>query len=301
MKFFNSKKKQKLFIILMLTWPIIHWLIFTLYMNIQTLIYSFKHFNHFKGKMQFVLFNNYIELFDMFMNNTNSIAIAFRNTFLWLLLNVFVIVPIALLVAYILSKKVPFYRFFNTVFFIPNIVSIVILTMIWAFMWDPNQGVVNGLLDILGLSQYKMVWLGDHRTALGNVFLYCVWAGIGWNNLIIGGAISKIPSEIFEAAAIDGVDNFREFIHIILPSVWPTIATVTLIGSAAAFRVFLHPKLLTNGKYDTASVALKLVESVTDTGEYGMASSIGITIAVLGFIAVYIIKYQLDRVEKYWS
>ncbi|MEW9121557.1 MAG: sugar ABC transporter permease [Thermotaleaceae bacterium] len=293
--------KKIVFIISMLGWPLLNWFVFTLYMNIQTFLYSFQRLNKFTGKMRFAGLENYLELFQKISNNTASYGVAFRNTFLWLGLNVLVIVPISLIVAYVLSKKIPLYRFFNTVLFIPNIISIVILTMVWSFMWAPNQGIVNGLLDLLGMVQYKRIWLGDHRTALGVVFLYCVWAGIGWNNLILGGAIAKIPKEILESAQLDGASNWQEFIHIIIPNVWPTISTVTIIGATAAFRVFLHPKLLTNGEYGTSNIALKVVDEVLGEGNYGLASAAGITMAILGFITVYMIKAYLDRMEKKWS
>ena len=297
----GNKWENRIFIASMIGWPVIHWLIFVLYMNIQTISYSFQRFNKFIGIMQFVGFDNYVDLYDMILNNTEGYAIAFRNTLLWLMLNVFAIIPIALVVAYFLSKRIPLSRFYNTVFFIPNIISIVILTMIWAFMWSPDQGVINGLLDLTGLSQFKRVWLGDYKTALPVIFVYCVWAGIGWNNLILGGAISKIPKEIFEAAQIDGVSNIQEFFYIVIPSVWSTIVTVAIIGAAAAFRVFLHPQLLTNGQYDTASVALKLVESVVTTGDYGLASATGITLTIIGFIIVYIIRHYMDKLDNHWS
>ncbi|AOT72449.1 carbohydrate ABC transporter permease [Geosporobacter ferrireducens] len=293
--------KKIFFIISMLGWPLLNWCIFIFYMNIQTFLYSFQRLNKFTGKMRFSGLENYMELFQKISDNTASYGVAFRNTFLWLGLNVLVIVPISLVVAYILSKKIPFYRFFNTILFIPNIISIVILTMVWSFMWAPNQGIVNGLLDLLGMVQYKRIWLGDHRTALGVVFLYCVWAGIGWNNLILGGAIAKIPKEILESAQLDGVSHWQEFVHIIIPNVWPTISTITIIGATAAFRVFLHPKLLTNGEYGTSNIALKVVDEVLGEGNYGLASAAGITMAIFGFIVVYMIKAYLDRMEKKWS
>lgn len=297
----KKNTSKKIFIVAMLAWPLLHWAIFTLYMNIQTVVYSVQRFNYYIGDWQFVKFKNYSKLFDYILTNTDNFGIAFRNTFLWLGLNVFVIIPIALVVAYFLTKKIPLYRFFSSVFFIPNIISIVVLTMAWSFMWHPTQGVVNSILDIIGLGSLKQTWLGNSSTALGNVFLYCVWAGIGWNNLILSGAIGKIPKEILEASELDGVTNVQEFFHIIIPSIWPTIVTVVIIGAAAAFRVFLQPQLLTNGQYGTTSVPLRVVETVTEDSGYGLASAAGLTIAVLGFIAVYIIKSLLDRLGKKWE
>lgn len=299
----KKDKSKKVFIFLMLLWPVFHWLIFTLYMNVQTVLYSFQRLNKFTGKMRMAGLENYVELFDKIINNTASYGTAFRNTFLWLGLNVLIIVPLSLIIAYVLSKKIPFYRFFNAVLFIPNIISIVVLTMVWSFVWAPNHGVVNELLKMLGLSNLTRVWLGDPDTALINIFIYCVWAGIGFNNLILSGAIAKIPKSILESAEVDGISNWQEFIYIVIPSIWPTITTVTILGATAAFRVFLHPQLLTNGQYGTSTIALKVVEEViggstSSGGSYGLASAAGFSMAVLGFIAVYIIKKFLDKKEK---
>lgn len=301
----NNKTKKRLFIVTILAWPVLHWLVFTLYMNFQTVIYSFERFNIFTAKMQFVMFDNYKDLFDNIISNTDSFGIAFRNMFFWLVLNVFVIIPLAMIVAYVLSKKVPLYKFYSTVFFIPNIVSIVILTMLWGFMWAPNNGIINGILDMLKLGNLKHVWLGDPKTALPVVFIYCVWAGIGWCNLILSGAIGKISPDMLEAAALDGVTNLQEFFYIIIPSIWTTVVTIVIIYAADSFRVFLTPQLLTNGQYDTTSVALKIVEYVTGNGsggsDYGVASAAGVMIAVVGFICVYTIKFFIEKLDKKWS
>lgn len=297
----KNKKNNKLFVICMLAWPVLHWLVFTLFMNLQTIVYSFQRLNKFTGKMRGAGMENYIELFEKIANNVASYGSAFKNTFLWLGLNIFVLVPISLVVAYFLSKKIPFYRFFNAVLFIPNIISIVVLTMVWSFIWAPNHGLINELLTKLGLENLTRVWLGDPNTALKNIFVYCVWAGIGFNNLILSGAIAKIPKEILESAELDGISNWQEFIHIIIPSIWPTISTVTILGATAAFRVFLHPQLLTNGEYGTSTIALKVVEEVKSGEGYGLASAAGVTMAILGFIAVSIIKKFLDKKERDWS
>lgn len=297
----KENTRRKIFIVTLLAWPVIQWLVFTLYMNLQTVSYSFQRFNIFQGKMQFVKLENYRDLFSNIVSNTDSFGVAFRNMFLWLILNVFVIVPISLVVSYVLSKKVPLHKFYSTVFFIPNIISIVILTMLWGFMWDPNNGMINGFLTLAGLGKFKHVWLGDPKTALPIVFIYCVWAGIGWCNLILTGAIGKISPDILEAASLDGVTNFQEFFHIIVPSVWSTVVTIVIIYAADSFKVFLTPQLLTNGQYDTTSVALKIVNLVTEGNDYGVACAAGVMIAVVGFISVYIIKYFMEKLENKWS
>lgn len=296
----KTKTKVNIFAYCMIIWPLIHWLIFTLYMNLQTVNYSFQRWNQYLGITQFVGFDNYKDFFVKIFNNYEEYALAFRNTLLFIPFNVLVILPISLFIAYCLSKKIPFSSLYETVFFLPSIISIVILTMTWQFMFDPMLGVVNGLLDMVGLSGLKQTWLGDDKTALPVIFAFCLWAGIGWNTLVLSGAVRNIPKELFESAEIDGITPGKEFTKIVIPTIWPTINTLIIMGIASAFVVYLQPQLLTNGQYGTMTVALKTVKTVL-SGDYGLASATGIAIGVCGFTVTYIIKFFTDKIDKRWS
>lgn len=284
----------------MLAWPVVHWLVFSLYLNIQTVISSFLRWNPYLGVIQNVGFYNYSNFINKIIHNIEDYGIAFRNTFLFIPLTILVLLPISIFVSYILYRKIPMHKLYSSIFFLPSLISIVILTLAWGFMWDPNRGVVNGLLGALGLENLQRTWLGDNSTALLVIFLYCIWAGIGFNNLIISGAINNISKEIFESAKMDGISSVQELIYIIIPSSWPTISTLAIMGTAGAFSMYLQPYLLTGGQYGTTTVALKTVNTVM-SGDYGLASASGIAIGVMGFIVTISVKSIIDRGDKKWG
>lgn len=287
-------KKNRVFIGSMLIVPVLHYLVFVVYVNYQTVINSFKRWNAYTGNIDFVAFLNYKNVIEGLFDKI-EIQMAVRNTLLWIPLNVFVLIPLSFFVAYALSKKIRFSKFYKVVFFFPSIISIVVITMVFAFMLNPNIGIVNSILEMIGLGSLTRTWLGDPSTALGTVFFFCVWAGIGFNNVIIGGAISKIPKSIFEVGQVLGVSPIREMFQVVLPLVQPTISTLVILGTSSSFAIFLQSKLLTNGgpNFATNTAALQIVQYVID-GNYGEASAFGIMLAIVGVVVTVIIKRILD-------
>lgn len=279
----------------MLAFPVAHYLVFTVYVNFQTVLYSFKRWNAYTGNIDWVGFSNYRTIVENLFSDP-PFRHAFVNTFLWIGLNVLVLVPASLMVAYILSKKVRLHHFYRIVYFFPSILSIVIVTMVFSFMVNPNMGIVNPILGALGLESWQRAWLGNPDTALPTVFFYCVWAGIGMNCAILMGAISRIPQEMYEVGKLDGITKAREITTIVIPLIWPTISTLVIIGTSAAFTVFLQSQLLTNGgpNFVTNTAALQIVNLVREA-EYGVASAFGLLLALVGFAVTWTIKRFLDR------
>lgn len=294
-----TDKKKYIFIILLLAWPVLHWLVFSLYLNIQTLFYSFERWHPYTGKQIFVGLSNYMTFLSDLFAGREGYATAVSNVFKWLFFNDFVLLPLSFLTACALSKKLPLTRLFRTIFFIPNLVSVVVLTMTWRFMWAPT-GVVNGILDTIGLGSLSQNWLGSYTTAFPNILMYCLWAGIGWNCVVLGGAIARISPEILESARIDGITPMREIFSIILPSVWPTISTLLVIYTSGSFTVFLQSSLLTEGGYGTSTIALQLVKMVQG-GDYGLASAMGIIIGILGFVVVGLLRFLMGKLDEKWG
>lgn len=289
--------KRGLFITVMLAWPLIHYLVFGLYLQIQTLLYSFKNWNPYTGKQTWVGFDNYISALKS-MTNDGVWTSAIKNSLLFIPVNMLSIV-LSLMVALVLYRKIPFSRFYRIVYFFPSIISIVVVTMVFSFALNPTQGIVNGLLDLVGLESWKRAWLGDTRTALNGVFVFCIWAGIGWNNVILTGALQRIPADYFEVGKLDGINFWKELIYIVLPISWPTISTLIILGTSGAFTIFLQPMLLTNGGpfNSSTTVALEMYRLVVEKNSYGLAAAYGMIFAVIGFIVVWTIKWLTERVE----
>lgn len=294
-----SSWKRKLFIVAMLAYPVLHFLVFNVFVNLQTFAYSVQRWSMLDGSVRWVMLENYVDIIK-YIRTDHVYKSAVINTLLWIPLNVLVMLPLSLCVAYWLSRKIRFHNFYRIVYFFPSIISIVVITMVFSFAVSPTTGIVNNVLGALGLEQWQLAWLGDPRTALGTVFFFCVWAGIGLYAAILLGAITRISSDLFEVARLEGMSRWRELRSIIIPLVWPTISTLIVIGTSAAFTIFLQPKLLTKGgpNFSTNTVTLQIV-TLVQKGDYGLASAFGVLLLLVGLSITVLIKFLIDRKETY--
>jgi ABC-type sugar transport system permease subunit len=294
----SAKNKSKLFIIGMLAFPIVHFLIFFVYINISTITLCFQRLNYATGKVEFVGFANFIDFFGR-LHTDRVLPMAITNSILFIPITNFVLLPISFIFAYILYKKLPFYKLFRTLFFLPSIISIVILTMVFSFMFDSTFGVFNDFLKFLHLGSLQHVWFGDPKTAMPMVYIYCIWAGVGMNIVLLSGAITRIPFEIIEYGKLEGIGMIRELFQVIFPMIWPTISTVFILGTTSAFVIFLQPQLLTNGGPNGASytIALYIVQQ-TLNGSIYFAATVGIFVSLIGVTLIMTVKAILDRIGQ---
>jgi len=295
----TRKRTRQLFIFSMLAYPVLHYLIFNVYVNIQTIIYAFKRWNAYTGNIDWVNFANFTSIFELIGENY-VYRTAVVNTLLWIPLHVLVMIPLSIAIAYLMSLKIKFHNFYRVVLFFPTIISIVVITMVFSFAVSPTIGIVNSLLGFVGLEHLQHSWLGDTRTALWTVFFFCVWSGTGLFVAILLGAITRIPEDLFEVAKLEGITRRRELQLIVIPLIWPTITTLIVIGTGTAFTVFLQSKLLTNGgpNFSTNTVTYQIV-TLVGTGEFGLAAALGVLLGIVGMAVTYVIKYVVELRESY--
>lgn len=165
------------------------------------------------------------------------------SVFLW---NDFVIVPISLFCAFILYKKMPLGGAFKVIFFLPSIISVVVLTLAYRFMFDASFGFIPELLESIGLGDKVPFdgYFADKNYAWWMILLYGLWSGIGYNIVLVSGAMARIPEEIIEAGKLDGLSTFRELFSVTIPLIGPTLGTLLLLGTTVIFTYFLQPQLL---------------------------------------------------------
>ena len=142
------------------------------------------------------------------------------------------------LLALALATQLRGYRVFQTIVFMPNIISLVMVGFIWVMLLNPQIGLINQFFRSVGLGTFARTWLGDPDIALTVVILVNVWRNVGFYILILLAAILNIPPELFEAAYIDGATNRRIVWHIVLPLVKPTFQTLTILLFIWSFNVF---------------------------------------------------------------
>jgi multiple sugar transport system permease protein/N-acetylglucosamine transport system permease protein len=298
-RIFKRKTKDTAFIIFMLSFAAAHFLIFWLYVNINTIVMSFMRFNTQTAQYEWYGFTRFANIFrDMIMGRDPLMVNSLKNSLCSFPVQNFIILPLSFIAAFYLFKKVPMSNMFRVIFFLPSIISIVVLTMSFRFMFHADFGPANKLVETLfGLKPDYFSSMSP--TVMPMVFLFGVWAGLGYNIILINGAMGRIPKEILEYGRLDGVSLSREMFQIILPLVWPTISTLFILGSLAIFSFYLQPMLLvgSSGGYmgRGSTVALQVMYMVQN-GSGNDAAATGLFFSVIGVPFVMLIKWIMGKI-----
>ena len=217
----SQKKNKRIFLLLCTVPTLVLFCLFTIYPLFDGLYMSFYKWSGLSGKKTFLGLGNYQRLL-----TDSVVGKTILNDYFLVVVKVIFIMALALLFAVVLTQLKPrgtaFYRF---VYFFPNVMPVVTTAILWTFIFSSNMGLLNALLDLVGLGNLQRGWLGDLHTALPCIAVVLIWAGIGLFMLMLMGAISNIPQDIYEAAEIDGAGKWRQFFRITIPLIWPQIKT----------------------------------------------------------------------------
>ena len=196
------------------------------------------------GDATFVGIKNYISLL---LDNKYEFWQSVGHSFIVLFLSVFVQETIAMVLALILAKGVKGESFFRTAVFIPMVVSTVVIAQLFLKIYNPNYGLLNTMLESLGLGRWANEWLGDPKIAIWAVFIPLIWQYIGYHMLLFYGAIKSLSTDILEAARIDGANYFQISTRIILPLIVPMIETCVVLAVVGSLKTFDFVYVMTNG------------------------------------------------------
>lgn len=298
----TRKQKRLLFVWGMLALPLLQWLVFFLYVNIDSVVMSFQTMNYKTGAIEWTL-NNY-KRFIYEWNALPQIKNAVKNSMLAGANNLLLIL-ISLILSYFFYKKIPGRNFFRVVYFLPSIISIVIYTMVFKFMFDTSVGPINIILQAFGMNAVDLPsWFGDTNLAFLLVLLYCLWVGTGYNILIMGAAMENLPEDVMEYSRLEGVSWFRELFQIVVPMIWPTLA-VSILGSVTTiFTLFIQVDLLTEGGPGGASQTIAylvngLVKGANADLEWGAA--MGFCFTLVATPIVILLKKLLDKIGEHFG
>ena len=255
--------------------------------------YSLFDWNGF-GEGIFVGFSNYAKMFQdkVFLRSAvNSLLLGFVTLVTQL--------PLALLLALLLTSGIKREGFYRTVFFIPMTLSSVVIGQLWLKIYNPNYGVLNTLLGVLGLESLQRNWLGDVNTALFSAFVPIIWQNVGYHMLLLYTSINSISKDILEAAKLDGASGVKAARYITIPLVKPmlrTCAIFVVIGSLKAFDMIY---VLTNGGpvHMTEVPSSLMFSSIFNLNKYGYGSAISIFI-VVECIVMAVILQKVFRVKE---
>ncbi len=221
-----------------------------------------------------------------------------KNNVLWALVAGLIQVPLAMLMALILSKKPRGWKFFRTVYFLPQVISGIALAMLWSAMYNSEFGLINGLLRVIGLGEYATNWLGNINTAFPCMLIYWVFY-IGYYMVIMLADITNIDESYYEAAQIDGADGIRQHIHITIPLIRGSFQTCVTLAMIFGLRTFEQVYLLTNGgPANRTSVLVLYLYNQMKTNDYGGANASSVMLILTGACVILIIRGIFAKINK---
>jgi raffinose/stachyose/melibiose transport system permease protein len=243
--------------------------------------------------MKFTGLMNFFRVF-----SDSKFWVAMKNISWFMILTLATQLPIGLLLAVLLNTKFKGYKFFKTLFFVPQVLSPTVVALVWYFILMP-VGVLNNILKIIGLESLARSWLVEPSTAMTSIILVTTWIGVGFHMTVTYAAISGIPDEILESALLEGCTGLKNVLKIIVPMIWETIVSCIIIIVTAVLKQFEMVFIMTeggpNGLTDVPSTIL--YKEAFRYNDFGKGSAISVLIFTFS-IALTLLSLWLTRRER---
>lgn len=287
-------KKKKLnrgssvFLWVMLFFPVVQWLVFWLYININSILLAFQY-----ARGGWTLFNFRV-FFQSVSSSDGTLFMAFKNTFAFFFLDLLFIMPACFVVSYFIYKKITWYKVFRIVLYLPTIISGVVMTTVFEQIIAP-EGPVGLLLSSFGVDPVP-AFLSNSDYAMKTLMVYNVWTGLGGSMLLFCGAMSRIPTEVIEAAKLDGCRSGREMISIILPMIWPTLSVLIINMCTAIFSASGPILLLTQGGFGTYTLSYWIYEQVYISNSYNSVAATGLVCTLVAVPFILLVRWGVEKV-----
>lgn len=230
----------------------------------------------------FIGLSNYIELFT---NGSIKFMTALKNSMWLAFFSVFVQLPFSLLLALLLGRKPKRERAFLSIFFMPVLISTVVIGQLWLKIYNPDYGLLNRFLDVVNLGSWKHVWVGEVKTALGAIIVPTIWQYIGYHMLLMYAGVKGVSTDLREAAMLDGASPWQVDRYIVIPIIKPIIRVSVIFAVTGSLKTYDLVRILTEGgPFQTTEVPSTLLENMLFLrNRYGMGSTISVMLILLCF------------------
>jgi len=281
--------RKKILPYLLVSPYVIHFFLFVAFPVGFSILLTFHKWNII-SPMEFTGLNNYIRLF-----NDKTFLKSMGNTIIFLLIHIPLQIIFALFLAEILNQKIKLRGVFRGAFFLPVIVSGVVVTILWQQLYGYDTGLLNRLLVGIGLG--KIGWLTDPNIAMASIAVMATWKNVGLYIVLFLVGLQTVPTQYYEAADLEGATHLQKFFKITLPMINPTIFMVMILSTIGGFSLFIEPYIMTGGGplNSTVSAVLYIYKQGFFYYHMGYAATLGLFFA---FIILAVIMIQKKFIEK---
>ena len=294
----KKKERQRNFTVFLFLLPALLLFIGILIAPIaMSLYYSFFNWNGF-GAKEFIGISNYTELFS---SQAIGFLKALGNSILLAALSVFVQLPLSLGLALLLGKGIKGERGFLSVYFMPVLISTVVIGQLWLKIYNPDYGILNVALRAIGLESWTKIWLGTKQTALGAVFAPTLWQYVGYHMLLMYAGVKSVSPDLREAAKIDGATDGQVDWYIVIPCIKQILKVSVIFAVNGSLKSFDLIYVLTNGGplHATEVPSTLMINMLFQRNRYGMGSTIAVLLIVLCFAFALLIGAIFKERENY--
>lgn len=291
-----TKRNKRLipFILFACTVPVLNWLIFYVYPNASSIVMAFLDSEGHPS------FTNFQRLWTEFQLPTSTIRIALKNTLITFCISVACFIP-RVLVSYFIYKKVPGYKLYRILFFLPSILFSVCVAMCFTRMVGTTGFLAEFIKNTFGLERTPEL-LADSRFANYTIWFNMIWLGFPGDLIIWGGTFARIPEDVLESARLDGVSWTSEFTKIVVPMVWPTVALKMVLTVCGVLGASGQVYLLTKGDYGTMTLSCWLYRTLMESSGtkytsnvYNYLSAVGLVMTVISVTIALLVRKYTDK------
>ena len=251
-------------------------------------VYSFYlslfKWNGVTASKEFVGIQNYVNV----ILHDRVFKIAVKNNIIWVLLTMVFMVGLSLLLALVLNRAFKGRVIFRGIFYFPYVLSFIIVGVTWQWIYHPQLGLLQNIMELLNLGEYTKVFLGDPKIALYAVFVASLWQGFGGPMILFMAGLQTIPKDLYEAAAIDGAGKFRTLFNIQIPMLRETFVIVFALQVIIAVRVYDLIFVMTDGgpAQRTQVMAVWMVKQIVHYSKFGVGTTIACLMVLILMIVV---------------
>ena len=275
--------------------------VFVLYPYLRAFYISLTSWSGVSGNMPFVGLKNYSSL----LTDGRFLDALLRNGQLLIILPLGTIL-LALAFAALFTQGgtgIMGAGFYRIVYFFPQVISAVIVGILFQYVYNPRYGLLNTMLEKAGLEGLQRTWLGDPSTILWAIAFVAIWSAVGFYMVIFIASMQSIPTSFYEAAVLDGAGRWRQFRDITLPLMWETIRTALIYIAINALDMFVLVQVMTGGGSTAASrnaevVAVYMYIEAFDKNRWGSAAAVGVLLLLLTMLLSVVIM-RVTRRETY--
>ena len=287
-------KARSIFIGVCVAPAVILFFIFMIIPTFNVFKMSLYKWGGYSNNKEFVGLDNFSTL----MKDTNFLR-SFQNSILLVVCVTIVTMALALIFAAIISReKIKGENFFRIIFYIPNILSVVVISAIFAAIYDPTTGMLNSILGIFRGDKDPILWLGDQKLVIFSLVIAMIWQAIGYYMVMYMASMASVPESLYESADLEGANHFQQFFSITLPLIWTNIRTTLSFFIISCINLsFQFVKALTNGGPDGATEVFLsyMYKQAYTNSSYGYGMAIGVIVFLFSFGLSALVNFATKR------